>query len=79
MTAARVGIGGPVGSGKTALIEAIVLGDRGLRHTETFRALVAAGADHNIPGASGIRPLTLAQQRGYRDIFEILESNGAKL
>ena len=56
-----------------------MLGDGGLRHTETLRALVAAGADHNIPGGSGIRPLTLAQQRGYRDIFEILESNGAKL
>ncbi len=62
----------------TALIEAIVLSDGGLRHTETVRALVAAGADLNIPDGNGIRPLTLARQRGYRDIFEILEAHGAK-
>jgi hypothetical protein len=49
-----------------------------LRHTETIRALVAAGADLNIPDGNGIRPLTLARQRGYRDIFEILEAHGAK-
>ncbi|MBT5572295.1 MAG: ankyrin repeat domain-containing protein [Alphaproteobacteria bacterium] len=62
----------------TALIEAIVLGDGGARHTETVRALVSAGADLDIPDGNGIRPLTLAEQRGYRDIFDILKTNGAK-
>ena len=62
----------------TALIEAIVLGDGGARHTETVRALVSAGADLDIPDGNGIRPLTLAEQRGYRDIFDILKTNAAK-
>lgn len=62
----------------TALIEAIVLGDGGARHTETVRALVTAGADVNLPDGSGIRPLTLAQQRGYKEIAAVLEAHGAK-
>ena len=56
----------------TALIEAIVLGDGGQRHTETVRALVAAGADVNLPDGNGIRPLRLALQRGYQAMAEIL-------
>lgn len=62
----------------TALIEAIVLGDGGERHTETVRALVAAGADVNLPDGSGVRPLRLALQRDYRDIATILRNNGAR-
>ena len=48
-----------------ALIDAIVLGDGGPRHVTTFRALVDAGADVNIPDGRGVSPLTLARQRGY--------------
>lgn len=62
----------------TALIEAIVLGDGGQRHTETVRALVAAGADVNLPDGNGIRPLRLALQRGYQAMAEILKNNGGK-
>lgn len=62
----------------TALIEAIVLGDGGPRHTETVRALVTAGADVDLPDGNGVRPLTLARQRGYREIAQILEAHGAK-
>lgn len=62
----------------TALIEAIVLGDGGPQHTETARAIVEAGADVNLPDGNGVRPLTLARQRGYQEIVAILEARGAK-
>lgn len=62
----------------TALIEAIVLGDGGPRHTETVRALVGAGADVNFPDGNGVRPLRLALQRGYADIAAILKNSGAR-
>ncbi len=45
MTAARIGVGGPVGSGKTALIKALlpVLGRHGVDLASTFSLdLVAA-------------------------------------
>ena len=62
----------------TALIESIVLGDGGNNHTETLRALVGAGANVNIPDGSGSTPLTLARNRGYREMVAILEKSGAK-
>jgi uncharacterized protein len=62
----------------TALIESIVLGDGGRRHTETLRALVEAGANVNIPDGNGTTPLALARGRGYRNMVAILEKAGAK-
>ncbi|MEP4379243.1 MAG: ankyrin repeat domain-containing protein [Alphaproteobacteria bacterium] len=62
----------------TALIEAIVLGDGGKRHVATVRALVDAGADVDIADGRGVRPLSLARQREYTEIIEILEAAGAK-
>ncbi len=62
----------------TALIESIVLGDGGKKHTETLRALVEAGADVNIRDGRGATPLTLAQSRGYREMVAILEKSGAR-
>lgn len=62
----------------TALIEAIVLGDGGARHTETVRALVSTGADVNLADGNGVRPLSLSRRRGYREITAILEAAGAK-
>ena len=62
----------------TALIEAIVLGNGGERHTETLRALVDAGANVNIPDGSGATPLKLAKSRGYQEMVAILEKAGAK-
>jgi hypothetical protein len=64
--------------GWTALIEAIVLGDGGVRHTTTLKALVAAGANLNIPDRGGSTPLAMARQRGYADMVRILEQAGAK-
>lgn len=64
--------------GWTALIEAIVLGDGGPNHVATLRALVDAGADVNLADATGVRPLTLARQRGHDAQARILEKAGAK-
>ena len=62
----------------TALMESIVLGDGGNRHTETLRALVQAGASVNIPDRAGITPLAHARGRGYKEMAQILEKAGAR-
>ena len=62
----------------TALIESIVLGDGGPRHTETLRALVSAGANLQLGDRNGNTPLRLAQGRGYKAMVEILAKAGAK-
>jgi uncharacterized protein len=62
----------------TALMESIVLGDGGKRHTETLRALVGAGANANIPDRAGITPLAHARGRGYKEMASILEKAGAR-
>jgi len=64
--------------GWTALIESIVLGDGGARHTATLDALVAAGANVNIADRQGLSPLHLAESRGYREMAEILKAAGAR-
>ena len=61
----------------TALIEAIVLGDGGPRHTATLSALVAAGASTKLADREGTTPLTLARKRGYAQMVQILEKAGA--
>ena len=62
----------------TALIESIVLGNGGTRHTETLRALVAAKANTQLADARGNTPLAMAKSRGYKPMVEILERAGAK-
>jgi ankyrin repeat protein len=62
----------------TALMESIVLGDGGKRHTETLRALVQAGANLNIPDRAGITPLAHARGRGYKEMAALLEKAGAR-
>jgi hypothetical protein len=64
--------------GWTALIESIVLGAGGPRHVATLRALVAAGADVNLPDRNGLTPLALARGRGYADMVAILAAAGAR-
>jgi ankyrin repeat protein len=64
--------------GWTALIESIVLGDGGARHTATLKALVDAGANLNLGDRGGTTPLALAKARGYRDMVAILERAGAR-
>ncbi len=64
--------------GWTALIESIVLGDGGARHTETLRALVEAGANVNLPDRNGRTPLALARDHGYENMARLLMAAGAK-
>ena len=64
--------------GWTALIESIVLGDGGARHTDTLKSLVEAGANLNLPDRNGRTPLALARGRGYERMASILAEAGAK-
>ena len=59
--------------GWTALLEAIILGDGGPRHTETVRLLVEAGADVNLADGEGVTPLEHARRRGYDEMVSIME------
>jgi uncharacterized protein len=58
--------------GWTALIEAVILGDGGLRHQKTVAHLVKAGADRSLADRGGRTPLDHARQRGYSDIEKLL-------
>ena len=64
--------------GWTALIESIVLGDGGARHTETLKALIDAGANVNLADRNGASPLTLARARRYERMVDLLLRAGAK-
>jgi uncharacterized protein len=64
--------------GWTALIESIVLGDGGPRHTASLKALIDAGANVNLADRSGTTPLALAPGRGFRDMAALLEKAGAR-
>jgi ankyrin repeat protein len=56
----------------TALIESIVLGDGGARHTATLKALVDAGASLKLADRHGRTPLELARARGFDAMARIL-------
>ena len=62
----------------TALIESIVLGNGGARHQESLRALLAAGASHQLTDRQGNTPLQLAKTRGYTEMVQMLEKAGAR-
>ena len=64
--------------GWTALIESIVLGDGGPRHTETLQALIEAGANVNRADREGRTPLALAKQRGHTEMIKLLVAARAK-
>ncbi len=64
--------------GWTALIEAIALGDGGERYQKIVDALIRAEADVNLSDRGGVRPLTLARQKGYAEIASLLEKAGAQ-
>ena len=62
----------------TAVIEAVVLGDGGPRHQATLRALVEAKADLQLADRSARTPLTLARERAYAEMVQMLERAGAR-
>ena len=82
VVAELIGAGAPLDHvnnlGWTALIESIVLGNGGRRHTATLDALVRAGANVNLADRNGQTPLALARGRGYREMIAILERAGAR-
>ncbi|MCA9839208.1 MAG: ankyrin repeat domain-containing protein [Trueperaceae bacterium] len=59
--------------GWTALIEAIVLGDGGQRHTAVVKALLDAGANPHLADSRGISPLELAKARAFDEMVFLLE------
>lgn len=62
----------------TAVIEAIVLGDGGVRHQATLMALIDAGANLQLTDRSGQTPLSLAKARGFSAMVSMLEKAGAR-
>ena len=62
----------------TALIESIVLGNGGARHQECLRALLAAGASHQLKDRQGNTPLHLARTHGYAEMVQMLERAGVR-
>jgi ankyrin repeat protein len=64
--------------GWTALLEAVILGDGGPRHTEVVRLLVEAGADLNLADGQGVTPLGHARRKGQTAVIAILEAAGAR-
>ncbi len=63
--------------GWTALLEAIILGDGGPRHTEVVRMLVDAGADVNLADRDSVTPQEHARRNNYDEMVSILEGAGA--
>jgi len=64
--------------GWTALIEAIILGDGSDKYAQIVTKLIKGGADVNLADGKGQSPLTLATQKGHRNIIEILKASGAQ-
>ena len=64
--------------GWTALLETIILGDGGPRHTEVVRLLLDGGADPNLADARGVTPLEHARRRGHAEMAALLEAAGAR-
>ncbi len=64
--------------GWTALLEAVVLSDGGLRHQQIVQLLIAHGADINIPDQDGVTPLQHAHRRGFTEIEHTFARAGAR-
>jgi uncharacterized protein len=64
--------------GWTALLEAIILSDGGVKHQQIVKLLVEHGADVNLADGEGVTPLAHAKAKGYEEIQRLLENAGAK-
>lgn len=60
------------------MIEAIVLGDGSPKYEEIVTLLIEGGANVNLADGAGRTPLTLAKDKGYTNIVNILEQARAK-
>jgi len=64
--------------GWTALLEAVILGDGGPRHTEIVHLLLAHGANANLPDREGVTPLAHARRRQQAAVVALLLRAGAR-
>ena len=64
--------------GWTALLEAIILGERSRVQIEIVKSLVKAGCDVNIADKDGVSPLAHARKRSMNEVVKILTQAGAK-
>ena len=64
--------------GWTALIEAIILNNGNGDQQKTVQLLIDHGADVNIPDKNNVTPLQHAQEKGFKEIEQILINAGAK-
>ncbi|MGL5385543.1 MAG: ankyrin repeat domain-containing protein [Serratia sp. (in: enterobacteria)] len=63
--------------GWTPLLEAIVLNDGGAKQQEIVKLLLEHGANPHMTDKYGKSPLTLAREKDYREIAELLIAAGA--
>ncbi|WP_422527188.1 ankyrin repeat domain-containing protein [Serratia fonticola] len=63
--------------GWTPLLEAIVLNDGGAKQQEIVKLLLDHGANPHMTDKYGKSPLTLAREKGYHEIAELLVAAGA--
>lgn len=63
--------------GWTPLLEAIILNDGGSTQQEIVRLLLEHGANPHMTDKYGKTPLTLAREKGYTDIAQLLIAAGA--
>jgi hypothetical protein len=63
--------------GWTPLLEAIVLNDGGAKQQEIVKLLLDHGANPHMTDKYGKTPLTLAREKGYHQIAELLVAAGA--
>lgn len=64
--------------GWTALMEAVILNDGNKTQQQVVQLLIDHGADVNIPDKNNVTPLQHAQEKGFKEIEQILIKAGAK-
>lgn len=64
--------------GWTALLEAIILNDGGVKQQQTVQLLIDHGADVNIADRDQVTPLQHAREKGFTEIERILIKAGAQ-
>ncbi|PFE04498.1 hypothetical protein COE15_25735 [Bacillus cereus] len=63
--------------GWTALLKAIAVGNGSENHKQIVQLLIDRGADVNMPDREGITPLQHAENRGFKEIANMLRVAGA--
>lgn len=64
--------------GYTALLETIISNNGNSTYQQIVKLLISGGAQVNLPDKQGMSPLQHAQQKGQKEIVEILTKAGAR-